>query len=596
MSLNYRPDIDGLRTLAVVPVVLFHAGIPGFSGGYVGVDVFFVISGYLITSILLREMSSGQYSLARFYERRIRRIFPALIAMLTFVIVFAPLSLLPSELRTLPREILGTILFLANIVFWREADYFATAAEEKPLLHMWSLGVEEQFYIFAPLALWLVFRYARRAIHIVIGITLITSLALSIIFTPSSPSMAFYLLPTRAWELLVGALIAAGLPKARDQRVAEALAAFGLVLLLYAIFAFDPGMEFPGYVAIVPVLGSALIIQFAKGTVIGKFLSLRAFVGIGLISYSLYLWHWPLTVFFRDWGALSELSGKFTVVALSVIAAWLSWRFVERPFRNPEKWPSRRLTIAAAMAASTLCVAAAVIHLTNGWPSRFSAEAVAFDDARGDVSPDRAACHISGGLRSPERWCRLGGEPNVALWGDSHGVEMARALSDGGTPILQITYSACPPARGYAPLNRPDCGAHNQIVLKALRDDKSIDQVVLVANYRLYSDDALRGITESAEALRSAGKTVLVLEQAPSPGHNVPSMLAAGVREPFPSSETPIIISGMSGMLRYTESLCPGGLCPLQIAGMPILFDDGHLSMTAARAVAPVIAKGLSGQ
>ncbi|MBU2328303.1 MAG: acyltransferase, partial [Alphaproteobacteria bacterium] len=218
-ALKYRSDIDGLRALAVVPVLLFHAGVTGFGGGFVGVDVFFVISGYLITSIIVREIDQGSFSIVRFYERRVRRIFPALFAVIAFACIVAPFALLPSELRTLANEVYGALAFVANIVFWRAADYFATSAEQKPLLHTWSLGVEEQFYIFTPIAIWIIARYARKALLPITILLLITSFAACIYFTPIKPSASFYLLPFRAWELLVGSILALGMPRHENRIV-----------------------------------------------------------------------------------------------------------------------------------------------------------------------------------------------------------------------------------------------------------------------------------------------------------------------------------------------------------------------------------------
>ena len=602
-SANYRPEIDGLRFVAVMPVVLFHAGISGFSGGFVGVDVFFVISGYLITGIILRELDNGTFSIMRFYERRIRRIFPALFALIAFVCVVAPASLLPSELRSLPYEVIGALTFVANIVFWRQASYFATAAHEKPLLHMWSLGVEEQFYIFAPLILWLLVRRARNGVLPVILAAMVLSFALCVYFTPGSPNPSFYLLPFRAWELLAGSVLATVSTRSCKPLFKEGFAVVGLLALLVAIFAFDEQTVFPGYAAALPVSGAALIIGFAEGTLVGRLLSRRPLVFIGLVSYSLYLWHWPLIVFFRDWGLLDTLSSRVAVVFLSLACAWVSWKYVETPFRRSGNWPRPRLFRFAGIGTGLLATAAVGLYLTNGWPGRFTPEDVAFDVARNDISPERKRCHINDGNPSFDSLCRLGAEaavePDTLLWADSHGVEMAAALAEAGLPVIQATYSGCPPAVGLVIETRPLCRLHNDRVLMAVEASEQIKVVVLMAYYTLHSSpefwEAMRG---SVARLRLAGKKVVVLGPLPGFGRDVPSYLASGHRGSMATRPVPPefdrYLSDVT-VVSVIERLCPDGECPLVVNGKPLLFDESHLSMTSARSIAADMVRSIRG-
>lgn len=337
---GYRPDIDGFRAIAIVPVVLHHLQVDGFSGGFVGVDVFFVISGFLITSILLRDLSDGSYSIGKFYERRARRILPALLAVLCFTLIVSPLFLLPSEFKTLPSQVLGALFFIGNIVLWRQSGYFSDISEFKPLLHTWSLGVEEQFYLITPIALWLVVRNGgERMIKWLVSALLILSFATCIYFTQLKPVAAFYLLPTRAWELLAGSLIACASLKTVDgihPAVREGLPAIGILLLFISITLFSEDTSFPGYAAAIPVLGAAFLIAFGQSSLVGKILSLKPIVFIGLISYSLYLWHWPIIVFTRQFSISHTLPGKIGLILFTVFISWLSWRFIENDYSQRE--------------------------------------------------------------------------------------------------------------------------------------------------------------------------------------------------------------------------------------------------------------------
>jgi len=300
--MDYRREIDGLRALAVLPVILFHAGFETFSGGFVGVDVFFVISGYLITTIILAELEQGNFSIVNFYERRARRILPALFSVMLVCIPFAWFWLLPSNMKDFSQSLVAVSVFASNILFWRESGYFDTAAELKPLLHTWSLSVEEQYYVLFPLFLMIFWKLGKRWILVTLGLVFVASLAVAQWAAYAKPAAAFYLLPPRGWELLIGAFAAFYLSQANRKDFGKGLSEFGgwlgVALILYAVFAYSKATPFPGFYALVPTLGTVLIILFAtKQTAVGKLLGNKAFVGVGLISYSAYLWHQPLFAF-----------------------------------------------------------------------------------------------------------------------------------------------------------------------------------------------------------------------------------------------------------------------------------------------------------
>jgi peptidoglycan/LPS O-acetylase OafA/YrhL len=338
--MDYRREIDGLRALAVLPVILFHAGFETFSGGFVGVDVFFVICGYLITTIILAELEQGKFSIVNFYERRARRILPALFLVMLVCIPFAWFWLLPSDMKDFSQSLVAVSVFASNILFWRESGYFDTAAELKPLLHTWSLAVEEQYYVLFPLFLMLFWKLGKRWILVTLGLVFVASLAVAQWAAYAKPAAAFYLLPTRGWELLIGAFAAFYLSQSNRKDFGKGLSEFGgwlgVALILYAVFAYSKTTPFPGFYALVPTIGTVLIILFAtQQTTVGKFVGNKAFVGVGLISYSAYLWHQPLFAFARQVGVSDSEVAIFLALSItSIFLAYLSWQYVEAPFRN----------------------------------------------------------------------------------------------------------------------------------------------------------------------------------------------------------------------------------------------------------------------
>jgi peptidoglycan/LPS O-acetylase OafA/YrhL len=342
--MRYRPEIDGLRAIAVAAVILFHAGFPLFSGGFIGVDVFFVISGFLITSIVVGDLNKGTFSVINFYERRARRILPALFTVMATCLPFAYYLLSPDDLKDFAQSLAAICLFASNVLFWGESGYFDTEADLKPLLHTWSLAVEEQFYVVFPLLLLAAWKLVRKAIPIIIVGVAVVSFFISVEQVIAYPSAAFFLLPSRAWQLLVGALAAlvverwqsAAVRQSSVRLANETLGWVGMAMIALPLFLFDKRTPFPGLNATLPTLGTAIVLLVSSsGTRVGHLLSWKPLVGLGLISYSAYLWHQPLFAFTKH-ALLADLSAGLAIglCAVTIVLAHLSWRYVEQPFRD----------------------------------------------------------------------------------------------------------------------------------------------------------------------------------------------------------------------------------------------------------------------
>lgn len=346
--MKYRTEIDGLRALAVLPVILFHAGFEWFSGGFVGVDVFFVISGYLITTIIISEMAEAKYSIINFYERRARRILPALFFVMGVCLPIALLFLAPSDLKAFGHSLVAVSTFSSNILFWREAGYFDIASELKPFLHTWSLAIEEQFYILFPIFLIFIWKLGVKWVLALLLIVFFISLGIAHWGAYNSPYAAFYLLPTRGWELLIGVFAAFYLKynaHLKSHITNQLLSSLGFGMIVFSIFIFNKDTPFPSLYTLIPTVGTGLLILCAvPKTFIYKFLSLKFFVGIGLISYSAYLWHQPILAFVR-YRSLETTSDLVLLISCfaSLILAWFSWRFIEAPFRSKEKFDRRSI-------------------------------------------------------------------------------------------------------------------------------------------------------------------------------------------------------------------------------------------------------------
>lgn len=495
---NYRPDIDGLRAVAVLAVVLHHLSAPLVPGGYVGVDVFFVISGYLITRIISREMEEGTFTFARFYERRARRIFPALFAVLAVTLVAGYFLLLPSDYAGTLRGALGTLFFASNVVFWRDmaAGYFAaTDAGLNPLLHTWSLAVEEQFYVFFPVLLLLCYRYFRRHIVLILVACATVSLAGAALLVQSKSVAVFFLSPFRAWELLAGSLLAFhAVPAIRSRAVRELAAGAGLLAILVACFVYDGNTTFPGLAALAPVLGAAaVLLAGASGpTFTSRLLQWRPVLYIGLISYSLYLWHWPLIVLVRYAMGMAPITAYIPVLMVASLAlASLSYHFIEQPFRRGPVITRRFIVTSSALCASVLALVSGIGLMRGGFAERFTPEVVQLDKARSPQIPYRKCDGSTVGAG-----CLLGraeGAATMLLWGGSHLLAWAPALNTTLASLdIRAVFaysSACPPMLGVDNAIKAICPAQNRAIKDYLLANPDIKTVLMSAYWSAYFKD-----------------------------------------------------------------------------------------------------------
>jgi len=544
---DYRPDIEGLRAVAVLPVLAFHVGFTAVPGGFVGVDIFFVISGFLITQLLQRDIEAGQFSLAGFYERRIRRIAPALVAMLLATFAIALYCDLPGELESLSKSLLAAAASVSNIYFWTKSGYFDTDSALNPLLHTWSLAVEEQFYILWPLYLYLAQRYLeQRFIPLTLAITLV-SLALSAWGAFKHPAAAFYVPFMRLWELSAGGLIALGaVPAVTSSRAREGLAALGMALIVGSVFLIRSSMPFPGFLAVPPCLGAALVILAGRGgaTLTGKVLALRPIAFVGAISYSLYLWHWPLTVFQkRDALLVSGLTSaqtKLVIVAVSFIAAIASYRLIEQPFRARSlgaarpalmRWAAASLALVVAICATTL--------ITDGMPARFKpaelamvAHLKAFEDD--SWRPNR--CFLYDDPRSklaPECVSVDKGRRNYLLLGDSHAAQFYRSFTQTFADVnfLQVSASNCFPTLAHAFNESRECSDVMVRTLQGLEGHSEIDGVILLARWK---NSMLPALEDTLDWLKARGIPATVIGPTAIYDAPVPRLVLFSMRNADP--------------------------------------------------------------
>lgn len=497
MNMRYRPEVDGLRAVAVIPVILFHAGFEFASGGFVGVDIFFVISGYLIANIIYNEINEERFSIVRFYERRARRILPALFFISLVSIAIAWIWMLPKEFEELSRSLIPVNLFVSNIYFAMDTSYFAGAAEMQPFLHTWSLAVEEQFYLFFPLVMMIFGFLKRRYLFSLLFFAFVVSLVLAEWASTRYESYNFYLLPSRVWELMAGAMIAIAFYK-RELKAPTIIhnigACAGLGLIFYSIIVFDEDTPFPSLWAILPVLGASLVIIFARaGNLAGKLLSLKPIVGIGLISYSAYLWHQPIFVFARE-RSLGNLSAidYLLLSLLSLILAYFSWRFVEQPFRNKYKFTRKHIFSGAfAMSAFMLSFGAYGVY-SKGIPGRLGESVAQLADVQNDRYLQSEGCQSTPShVISIEDSCEYNEEysEKIVVWGDSQATPLvgpvAKKMESLNMGVRQFVYTNCLPIAGYTRSDRPACGRFNNDVLDSIIKNDNIKMVFMLGRYPL---------------------------------------------------------------------------------------------------------------
>jgi peptidoglycan/LPS O-acetylase OafA/YrhL len=650
---SYRPDIDGLRALAVLPVVFYHAGL-GLTGGFVGVDVFFVISGFLITSLIQQDLHRGRFTLAGFYERRIRRIFPALFAVIAACFVAAWLLFLPPEFKLFAKSAITTALFSSNILFFLQSGYFDSEALLKPLLHTWSLAVEEQFYILFPLILMALHSVSRGRLLLTLSLLCAASFAASSYSASAYPEAGFYLMPMRFWELAVGALLAlAGTQLRLAEKMSALAAAAGVAMILVAVFHFDVTTPFPGFAALLPCAGALLILLAGwSSNPASRVLAAGPFVFIGKISYSLYLWHWPVLVFAQyRLGRLLGPAESAVAVTASLILAFLSWRYVEQPFRQKRLLAERRQLFAGAVAAIAVTVAAGLVVVArDGMPSRLpgevqriyqSAERNAhftsdecFADAKGNGA---TAADIRAG-----RLCIIGPPkgpaPSFLLWGDSHAGAVLPALEtpakEHGLRGYFVGRSSCLPLIDYQISsahkgNQRRCREANLATLDLIRSAR-IKTVFLVGRwprevlgaeygnegtffdpnrpYQIHNRSALvrHGLDRTLAALAAMGTRAIVVQDVPEIGYDVPHGLALAGMRGVEANIAPSLRTVMGRehtareLVRETAarhgavvidplpSLCGPERCMVQDGDVPLYSDSDHLSTAGAARLVPL--------
>lgn len=660
MTLNdhpaYRPDIDGLRALAVLAVIGFHAFPELVPGGFIGVDIFFVISGYLISGIIGKGLANGTFSFADFYSRRVRRIFPALTLVVAVCLLAGYFLLLADEFKQVAKQAISGLFFVANFALWTEAGYFDTAAELKPFLHLWSLGIEEQFYLLWPVLMWLLWR-SGKPLALAIGCLAVLSFLANVLGVEDAQVTTFYWPHTRVWELLAGAWLAArqsgagGLP--RNARLADLTGVLGLLLLLASCFAFDRTLLFPGYWAALPVLGAVLVIRAGPQAWSNRLLLSRpAVVFVGLISYPLYLWHWPLLTFPRIInGGETVVAVRLSALILAFLAAWLTYALLERKLRFRPSWRVPASLIAVAL---VLAACAHVVKSREGMVDRLSFVRQAESTFR-QASAEAHRCRQQLGLK--EGHCVASSETleasrkTILFIGDSHARAIAQGFATfpGGVvadhALVSVGERGCLGFvgieridRGRDKLCRETIGAGFDYALRT----PQVDTVVLVGRYTLYHNafgyhdkrstavrlthDAVAttdadnpnpavfaaGLRSSLEALRRAGKRVIFLHMAPELGFSPRRC----VERPFANREArrcSIARSEVDAWQRgYRASvasvlkdfpevrsvdpnslLCDESLCHALRDGQLLYRDDDHLNAFGARLVLQAVVERL---
>lgn len=624
-GLQYRPDIDGLRAVAILSVLAYHLRPWRVPGGFVGVDVFFVISGYLISAIIFAEIAGGRFSVLGFYERRVRRIFPALFVMLILVTAVISFFLLPSELVDYSKSAIAAATSSSNFYFWRHSGYF-DAPLSKPLLHTWSLAVEEQFYILFPIFLLVARRFFAQGLKHAVVILFFASLAASAVTVHYNPTTAFYMPYTRAWELLLGTVVALGFfPRLRFAPVRNAATLLGIAMIGYSAVRYSSQTPFPGLAALLPCVGSALIIGAGESgsTLVGKALSWRPIVFVGLISYSLYLWHWPVIIL-NDLGLsvnfstflphrggflrLLQKSGDIMEILSWFVLATLSWRFVERPFRgHPRRIERRPLFALSAAALAALLLSAGALIYGRGFPGRFPNRAVQVASflSLGDTTLGQLGeCVITPDNRAnvfDDSHC-LPAAPDKETYlvlGDSH----ARALWDGLKNSLPGYHVQVAAAWGCSPSVHSDgdplCRQMMDFVFRKYLVSHAIQGLLVEARWNTTD---VRGVDEIVPWAKSRGINVVVFGPVAEYDAPLPRLLAYSIAWNRPDlaqqhrlAYPPVRDAQMHDLaanrwhvsyVSLYQATCERGRC-LEYAdekdGIPLLNDGDHLSADGSR-------------
>ncbi len=522
---QYRPDIDGLRAIAVLSVLVFHAFPGRLPSGFIGVDIFFVISGYLISSIILRELKDGRFSFSTFYARRIRRIVPALVLVLASTALVAWFLLLPHELEAFGRHVVAGAGFVSNLLLWRESGYFDAAAEQKPLLHLWSLGIEEQFYIAWPLLLALAWRGGRRVLALM-AVILTGSFMANVLLVSADPVAAFYSPVSRLWELAVGGILAYVALHRRISGSHDVRSVAGAVLLIAGLVLVDRDSSFPGWLALLPTGGAALLLSAPLSGINRYLLANRVLVWVGLISYPLYLWHWPLLSLSHIWeGQPSGRLARVVAVCLSIVLAYATYRLVERPIRAQR---GTRMVGAVSVALVAVALTGCMALVRDGFPGRFAAAAPRSDVADDEQMQEREyrkdplAQQLFGRSFIKERDFFLldgHGTPGVAVVGDSHAYGLYKGLRQHYPASLRmIGRGTCLPLyrlEGSGRTKNRKCQPLMDTVIEHLARASDIDIVIINAFFNFYIDDRIvldSGDSQGTDAIAEAlGRTLDLL-------------------------------------------------------------------------------------
>lgn len=647
-GLAYRREVDGLRGIAVLAVVLFHFDLGRLSGGYVGVDVFFVISGFLISSIILNQIERDQFSVREFYARRVRRLLPAASAMLVTSFAAAWLLLLPEAFASFGKSLIATVLFSANVFFWRNSSYFGPSSDEQPLLHMWSLGVEEQFYFTLPICLVIMSAFFHRTTFprsrwFICGVLVFCVLSLTLsqyLLEIGKRDATFYLLPTRAWELLLGTALANTTAKVffQGRWFRELCSLLGLALIVFPCFLYTPNTVFPGVAAIPPCLGTALVIYSAiagnkeKPTVVEYLLRSGPLVGIGLVSYSFYLWHWPVKVFSEYYAfEQSQVLVRLILVIGTLIVAYFSWKYIEQPFRRPKSATANDHGLRWAFASTVLFAATGFcVASQNGMPSRFPKQLQAYlatesswgDHSRYDLTSEDIATGKLPRFGAPAEGT------NLVLWGDSHAMALlpavAKACSELQIAGVMASHSSTAPILDWKqPATRHGLGVlaadFNEEVLNYIEREK-VKNVLLVAFWEGYfrNGDSAR-LVSTVKKIDTAGAQPWVVLQVPKQMQPIPKALARTVV--FGDPETRYCVEDyhhpLYGKMEDVGSFislmqsaggrvidvrpaffdAESGRYRISLDGRSLYHDDAHITAYAAETlVAPIVLHALQTQ
>ena len=644
-SRKFRDDINGLRAWAVIAVIFYHFGVYGFAGGFVGVDIFFAISGFLMTGIVVEGLERSKttpFSVIGFYMARARRILPALIALCAALLVLGWWVLTPVDYKMLGTHSAAGVSFISNIQFWREAGYFDTQSHEKWLLHTWSLAVEWQFYIILPLILTAVWKWRpnRHSITVVMLVGLITSLALSIIITPMNPSAAFYLLPTRAWEMIAGGLVyllANRSPLTTTIRVT--LESIGFALIIGSIIGFDSSSSWPGWRALVPVIGTLLILLAARTGSIWT--GPTAIQWLGTRSYSLYLWHWPIVVALNYLEQQANPTAIISGLGLTLALGNLSYHLVETPARRYLTNFSMKKNAAVLLSCTiAVTVAGLSVRLDQGVNGRLPPEVEAISLESQNINPRRSECLLMTGVTSPS--CTFGGSDLKAIvLGDSHANATISAVVSAATSpdssIMEWTYSSCPIIRGVHSSARKQCGAFVEWAIQKLKALPSNIPVIIINRHAQYAlganensheantpqvyftkpyqtsepaflEEYARNLKDTACEIAKS-HTVYLVRPIPEMGVDVPTQMARAALTGTPK-EIYITLAAYDQrqafiwkaqdaardqcgvkILNPLPYLCSDGRCFGERSNHPLYRDDDHLSEYGNKVLVPMFSE-----